>query len=111
MGIWIPFGVLDAHLAFCLKNRAATLLGLILMLVTAILHVTVFLLYLRLRFPPRLSGLVTIFLLLATVFKLTTGYEVQSTHVESWSTFTLALNAPPLNFFNPFFVISCHFIS
>ena len=78
------------------------------MLVTVILHVTVILLYLRLRFPLRLAGLVHMFLLLATVFVLITGYEVQSPHAESWSKFTLTLNTSFLNFFNPCFAISWH---
>ena len=80
------------------------------MLVAVISHVTMILLYLHIRFLPRLSGLVTIFLLLSTFFELITGYELQSTHAESWSTFTLALNTSLLNFFNPFFIMSWHFL-
>ena len=81
---------------------------LLMMLIAIILHVTVILLYLRLRLPLRLAGLVTMFLLLATTFVLITWYEVQSPHTESWSKFTLALNNSFLNFFNLYFTISWH---
>ena len=90
------------------QEETTTLLSLIMMLVTVILHVTVILLYLRLRLPLRLAGLVTMFLLLATIFVLITWYEVQSPHTESWSKFTLALNNSFLNFFNLYFTISWH---
>ena len=79
------------------------LFGVTRLLVTAVLH------YLRLHFLPRLSGLVAIVCLLAAFFELINGCEAQSTHAESLSKFTLALNISRLNLYSPLFIISWHF--
>ena len=76
------------------QEETTTLLSLIMMLVTVILHVTVILLYLRLRFPPRLSDLVTIFSSFQLFFESIAGYEVQSTHTKSASPSAVPSTAP-----------------
>ena len=104
MGVWTPFGVLGTHFSpFCLKCTSTALFGLTRMLVIILqFKFTASLLATFARasyhFPPARS-----------FFELITGYEAQSTHAESLSKFTLALNISRLNLFNPLFIISWNF--